>query len=313
MDTQVASRVVIPAQRALRTTLRQNIEGYVLISPWLIGFFLFTAGPMIASFMFSFTHWDIVGKMRFIGIANYRRAFTEDGFFLQSLGNTLYYVGGSVPLRLTFALFLAVLLNRGVPGLRLFRTIFYLPSVTSMVAMALLWQWILQPRTGLLNYLLAIVGIKGPTWLSSPVWSKPALIIIGMEYIGPQMIVFLAGLKGIPEQLYESAELDGAGTWAKFAYVTLPMLSPTIFFNLVTSVISAFQVFTFVYILGSQMGHGPMNSLLMYAIYLYEQAFRLLNMGYASSLAWILFIIILSLTLLQLRFSSWVYYEGGVR
>jgi multiple sugar transport system permease protein len=164
-----------------------------------------------------------------------------------------------------------------------------------------------------LNYLLGVVGIKGPSWLSHPAWSKPALILISLEYIGPQMVVFLAGLKGIPQQLYESAELDGAGTLAKFQHVTLPMLSPTIFFNLVTAVISAFQVFTFVYVIGSNSGHGPMNSLLMYAIYLYEQAFRLLNMGYASALAYVLFVIVLVLTLLQVRFSSWVYYEGGMR
>ena len=291
-------------------SLRRNLEGYLLISPWLLGLFMFILGPMIASLVLGFTDWDIVREIRFIGFDNYKRAFTNDRFFKLALWNTIYYVVGSVPLRLSLALLLAVLLNQAIAGVKAFRTIFYLPAVTSMVAMAFLWQWILQPRNGLLNVMLESVGIPGPGWLSSPYWSKPALILVSIMYLGPQMIIFLAGLKGIPVALYESADIDGAGSFSKFFRITIPMLTPTIFFNLVTSVISAFQVFTFVFIIAGNMGHGPMNSTLVYAMYLYEEAFRLLHMGYASALAYILFLIILALTLLQLRFSKWVYYEG---
>jgi multiple sugar transport system permease protein len=293
-----------------KPAVRRNLEGYLLISPWLLGLLFFTLGPMVASLILSFTDWDIVREIRFIGMANYRRAFTQDRFFWLALYNTFYYVVGSVPLRLVLALGLALLLNQGLPGVKLFRTIFYLPAVTSMVAMAFLWQWILQPRNGLFNVMLAAFGIPGPGWLSSPDWAKPALILISLMYLGPQMVVFLAGLKGIPETLYEAADIDGAGTLAKFFRITLPMLSPTIFFNLVTSVISAFQVFTFVYVIAGNSGRGPMNSTLVYAMYIYEEAFRLLHMGYASALAYILFLIVLGLTLLQLRYSKWVYYEG---
>jgi multiple sugar transport system permease protein len=295
--------------------LKKNLEGYLLISPWLIGLLFFTLGPIIASLVMSFTNWDIVREADFIGLYNYRRALTGDRLFRQSLYNTVYYVAGSVPLTLLFALFLAVILNQGVRGTRFWSTAYYLPSVVSLVAMGLLWRWILQARIGVLNYVLSLVGITGPSWLGSPIWSKPGMIMVSLMYVGPQMIIFLAGMKGIPKVLYESAELDGAGALTKFRSITLPMLSPTIFFNVVTSVIHAFQVFALVYVMftgpHSQGAHGPMNSTLVYALYVYEQAFQQLHMGYASALAWILFVIVMVVTLLQLRFSSWVYYERG--
>lgn len=306
---QVNRKMPISAQ------LKRNLGGYLLISPWLIGLILFTLGPILASLVMSFTNWDIVREADFIGLENYRRALTGDRLFRQSLYNTLYYVVLSVPLTLLFALFLALLLNQGVRGTRFWSTAYYLPAVVSLVAMGLLWRWILQTRIGLLNYALSFVGIKGPAWLGSPAWSKPGLVLVSLMYVGPQTVIFLAGLKGIPSVFYESAELDGAGVLTKFRHITIPLLTPTIFFNLVTSIIHAFQVFALVYVMfsgpHSQGAHGPMNSTLVYALYVYEQAFQQLHMGYASALAWILFVVVMVITLLQLRFSSWVYYERG--
>jgi multiple sugar transport system permease protein len=270
----------------------------------------------VTSLVMSFTDWDLVRTADFVGLDNYRRALTQDRLFYQAVDNTLYYVVGSVPLTLLLALFLAVLLNEKIPGTNAWRTVFYLPSVISLVAMAVLFRWILQPRVGLLNYVLGWLGIQGPSWLGSPDWSRPALILVSLMYVGPQMVIFLAGLKGIPTLLYESAELDGAGPLAKFIHITLPMLSPTMLYNLVTAFIHAFQVFAVVYVMfsgpSSQGAHGPMNTTLVYALYVYEQAFQQLNMGYASALAWILFVVVMTVTLLQLRFSTaWVYYERG--
>jgi len=292
----------------------QRVEGYLLISPWLIGLVLFTLGPIMVSFALSFTNWDIVRPADFIGLQNYIRIFTQDRLFKQALYNTFYFAAGSVPLSLALALGLALLLNQGIRGTNIARTVFYMPSVVSLVAMGLLWRFMLQPQIGVVNYLLGLIGIQGPTWLGSPIWSKPALILVSLMYVGPQTVIFLAGLKGIPLHLYEASELDGAGTLAKFRHVTLPMLSPTIFFNMVTSVIHAFQVFALVYVMfsgPSTPAHGPLNSTLVYALYVYEQAFQQLHMGYASALAWIMFLIIMVMTLLQLRFSRWVYYERG--
>jgi multiple sugar transport system permease protein len=187
----------------------------------------------------------------------------------------------------------------------------------SIVAMGLTWGVLLNPRTGLVNYLLSLVGIVGPKWLGSAAWSKPALILVTLMYTGPQMVIFLAGLKGIPKEMYESAELDGAGPLARFRFITLPFLSPTIFFNLVTGIIGSFQVFSLVFVVMGQeaggYGHGPLNSTLVYALHLYEQAFQYLNMGYASALALLLFAMVLALTLIQLRYSGWVHYQGGMQ
>jgi multiple sugar transport system permease protein len=289
----------------------QRFEGYLLISPWLIGLALFVIGPILVSLFMSFTNWDIVRPANYIGLDNYVRIFTEDRLFVQALSNTVVFALGNVPLSLALALALAILINQGIPGTNIARTIFYLPSVFSLVAMGLLWRWLFNPQVGVINYLLSLIGIQGPSWLGSPDWSKPGLILVSFMYVGPQMIIFLTGLKGIPGHLYEAAELDGAGTLDKFRYVTLPMLSSTIFFNMVTSIIHAFQVFALVYVMFSGPStppHGPLNSTLVYPILIYEEAFQQLHMGYASALAWIMFVIIMALTLLQLRTASWVYY-----
>jgi multiple sugar transport system permease protein len=288
-----------------------------LISPWLIGFVLFVAGPLIFSLVVSLTDWDIVSPARFVGLRNYERAFTKDRFFFKALGNTLIYVAGSVPTRLLLALGMALLLNQRIRGIRFWRTAVYLPAMISIVAMGLTWGVLLNPRSGLVNYLLSLVGIVGPKWLGSAAWSKPALILVTLMYTGPQMVIFLAGLKGIPQEMYESAELDGAGPLARFRFITLPFLSPTIFFNLVTGIIGSFQVFSLVFVVMGQeaggYGHGPLNSTLVYALHLYEQAFQYLNMGYASALALLLFALVLALTLIQLRYSGWVHYQGGMQ
>jgi multiple sugar transport system permease protein len=287
---------------------RNDIDGYLFIMPWLIGMVFLTVGPMVASFVLSFTHYEILGPVTFIGLENYTDILTDDRLFWQSMQNTFFYVVGSVPVRLIIALLLAVLLNMKFSGTRLFRTIFYLPSVTSGVAVATVWLWMFEPTYGVINNVLRFFGLPGPPWLGSLTWAMPSIIIMSWIYIGSMMVIFLAGLQGIPRHLYEAAEIDGAGRLMQFRNITLPMLSPTIFFNLVMAIITSFQVFTNVYVMTRG---GPANATLVYMLYLYNQAFRYIQVGYASALAWILFVIILLITLIQFRASGWVYYEGG--
>ncbi len=290
-----------------RRRLKQTIEGYLFISPWLLGFILFTAGPVVASFILSFFDWSLIKSPRFVGFENYTRMFTDDPLFWKSLRVTLTYVMVGILLQILFALFLAILLNQKVRMLSLFRTIFYLPSVVSGVAISVLWLWLYQPDIGLINELLRHVGLKGPAWLVSEQWALPALIGMSLWTVGGMMIIFLAGLQDIPQELYEAAELDGAGELAEFRHITLPMLSPMIFFNLILGLIGSFQTFTQAYVMTRG---GPLNATMFYALYLYLNAFTYLKMGYASALAWVMFIIIMVLTLVQLKLARhWVYYE----
>ena len=284
------------------------MEGYLWISPWLLGMFFFTLGPLVFSFAMSFTQWDIVTTPIYRGLGNYTDLFTKDLLFGTALLNTAYYAIVSVPLRVGLALSLALLLCQGLPGTKFFRTIYYLPSVTTAVAISMVWAWIFDPNYGVMNGLLELIGIKGPRWLGSPDWAMPSLILVSCMYIGQMMVVFIAGINGIPRQLYEVAELDGAGRFARFISITLPMLSPSIFFNLVTSIIASFQVFAFAYIMTDG---GPMNATMVYVLYLFKQAFLYMHMGFASAMAWVLFLITMVLTLVQLKFSGWVYYESG--
>lgn len=286
---------------------RANIDGYLFIAPWLLGLAFFQVIPMLASFVLSFTRYEVLTPAIFIGLQNYREIFTDDPLFWKSLGNTVYYVVGSVPIRLGIALLLAVLLNQQFRGTRIFRTIFYLPSVTSGVAVATVWLWMFEPTYGVINNVLGLLGLPKPPWLGDLDWAMPSIIVMSFIYIGPTMVIFLAGLQGIPRHLYEAAELDGAGAWSKFINVTLPLLSPVVFFNMVMAVISSFQVFTNVYVMTKG---GPANATMVYMLYLYDRAFRYLQMGYASALAWVLFVIILVITLVQFKSSGWVYYEG---
>ncbi|MCS7222139.1 MAG: sugar ABC transporter permease [Anaerolineae bacterium] len=294
-------------QRWSRRRLMRALEGYLFISPWIVGFLAFTAGPILASLVLSFFEWSLIRPPRFAGIDNYVKIFTADPLFWQSLKVTLIYVVVAIPLQLAFALFLAILLNQKVRLIPLFRTIFYLPSQVSAVAIAVIFLWIYHPELGLLNELLRYVGIKGPAWLISERWALPALIGMSLWSVGGAMIILLAGLQDVPQHLYEAASLDGAGEFAKFRFITLPMLSPVLFFNLVLGIIGGFQYFTQAYVMTRG---GPLNATLFYALYLYLNAFNFLKMGYAAALAWILFVIMIVVTIWQLRLARhWVYYE----
>ncbi len=287
---------------------RRDAWGYVFIAPWLAGFLLFTAGPLLGSLYLSLCKYDL-HTLEWVGTKNYQVLLTRDPLFWKSLVNTAIYVLVSVPLGLTGSLVLALLLNQSVRGIAVFRTLFYLPSLVPAVASALLWAWIFHPEAGLLNYGLSLVGIRGPEWLQDPSTALASLILMSLWGIGgSRMIIFLAGLQGISEELYEAGALDGARGWTAFRHITLPMLSPTILFNLVLGVIGSFQVFTSAYVLTNG---GPNNATLMYVLYLYNNAFRYFKLGKASAMAWVLFVILLLFTTIQFRHAAkWVHYEG---
>jgi len=288
--------------------LIKNLEGYIAILLALLGVVFLFVGPMIYSLYLSFTTYDVLNPPVWRGIQNYVEMFTDDPLFPKALVNTVYYAFGSLLPRLLIAFFFALLLNQKfVRGLGVYRTLFYLPSVSAGVAIAIMWQYIYDPEHGLMNYMLSLVGLHGPPWLGSPQWAMPALIVMSVWQFGTPLIIFLAGLQGIPTHLYESATIDGATSFKKTIYITIPMLSPSIFFNMVMGLIYAFQVFANVYILTDG---GPINSTLVYVVYLYRRSFQWLEMGYGSAMAWFFFVIVFGLTLTQFRFSKWVYYEG---
>ena len=284
---------------------------YALISPWIVGFLVFTAWPLLASLYYSFTHYDIVNPPVWAGLDNYR-ALIGDELFWKALKVTSIYTFVSVPLGLALSLGLALLLNEPIPGMRFFRTAFYLPTIVSGVALAMLWIWIFNPDFGLINYLIwRVTGLNGPLWLQSETWVLPALIIISLWGVGGTVVIYLAGIQGIPTELYEAAELDGAIGLRRVWSITIPLLTPVIFFTGVTGMIGTFQVFTTAQV--ATQG-GPNYASLFYVLYLYQVAFRDFQMGYASALAWVLFLIVLVLTLLAFRSSaSWVHYEEGGR
>jgi multiple sugar transport system permease protein len=280
--------------------------GWLFVSPWVLGFLIFTAVPLAMSVYYGFTAYNVYNPPRWVGLANYQ-ALVQDPLVWKALYNTFFYTFISVPLVLALSLGLALLLNTRLPGMTVFRTVYFLPSVLSGVGVALLWMWIFNPDFGLINSLLGLFRIEGPLWLSSPEWAKPALIVMSLWGLGGVMVINLAGLQSIPGELYEAAKVDGANGWAQFRYVTIPMMSPTLFFNFITLSIGSFQVFTQAYIMTSG---GPAHATLFYVYYLFNTAFKDLNMGYASALAWVLFFIIMAFSLLQVRLSRrWVYYE----
>lgn len=293
-----------------------RLTGYLFIAPWCLGFLMFTAGPMVASLLLSFTSWTMLSPPSWVGLENFERLLGDDPLFLRSLWNTVFYVVLSVPLSTCLALGLALLLDKNVRGMSIFRTIFFLPSVTNVVAVSILWLWIFNPEFGLLNTALHAIGIEGPLWLQSETWAKPALVLMSLWGVGGSMIIFLAALQGVPHELYEAAELDGAGSMRRFLHITLPMISPALFFSLVMGLIGGFQVFTQAFVMTgtAQPGSegGPNNATLFMVLYLYKKAFMDFKMGYASAIAWVLFFIILALTLVQRRFGQrWVHYEAG--
>lgn len=294
-----------------RMERRNLLNGLLFASPWIVGFLGFTLYPLVMSIYYSFTAFNVVQPPVWIGLANYRELFFEDALFWKSLYNTLYFTVISVPLSLLASLGIAVLLNQKVPGMSVFRTIFFLPSIVPIVASSVLWLWVLNPEGGLINSLLhQFFGIDGPGWIADERWSKPSLILMSLWGIGGAIVIFLAGLADVPQTLYEVAELDGAGPWAKFRNVTLPMLTPTILFNLVMGLIFSFQYFTQVYVMTGGKG-TPVDSTMFYALYLYRNSFYYLRMGYASAMAWMLFVVILAATVGVLISSKrWVYYSG---
>ncbi len=297
-----------------RRSRRARWAGPAFTALWMVGFSVFLLYPMVASLYYSFCDYSILTGPVFVGLENYRNLAQDEVFWL-SLKNTLIYAGFSVPLGMVVSLSLALLLNVEVRGRAFFRTVFYLPSIVPIVAATMLWLWIFNGQFGLLNWVLrpvvALFGGTPPAWLGDPDWAKPALILMSLWGVGNSMVIFLAGLQDVPKELYESAAIDGASAWRRFWHITLPTISPVVFFNLIMGIIGSLQVFTQVWVIGSAVGPNmnplegyPARSTLMYAVYLFATAFYDLRMGYASALAWVLFLIIALLTWLATRFAS---------
>ncbi|NPV80294.1 MAG: sugar ABC transporter permease [Firmicutes bacterium] len=298
----------------LTASEKRNFRNGVLFAfPIIIGLALFVIYPVAMSLYYSLTNYDAIRHPAFIGMRNYATLLTKDAIFARSIQNTLYMVLIALPLGMIINFAIALLLNTKIKFLAVYRTLFYLPSITPAVATAMLWLWILNPQYGLLNSILYKLGIIGPGWLSDPAWSKPSLILMGLWRGGNAILIYLAGLQDVPKELYEAAEIDGAKSLARTVHITLPMVSPVIFFNLIMGLIGYFQYFTEAYIMtyagAGQLG-GPAESTMFYATYLYQNAFMFFKMGYASAQAWILYILILLCTVLLFRTSSWVYYRG---
>jgi multiple sugar transport system permease protein len=290
---------------------REAIMGYVFAAPWIIGFVLFIAGPMLASIALSFTSWDLLTPMRWVGFDNYNKLLFNDPLLYQSLRVTSIYAFVSVPLQVALGLVLAILLNQKIRALSFFRSVYYLPSVIGGISVAIMWRWILGTQFGMVNSLLRYAGIEGPSWLGDPKWVLVSFILMSLWGTGGAMLIYLGGLQGIPSELYEAADVDGAGPIPKFLRITVPMMTPVIFFNMIIGIIHALQEFVAPFVM---TGGGPHNSSLFLVLYLYRNAFRLFQMGYASAIAWVLFIYIMILTALVVRSSSaWVYYEGSTK
>lgn len=304
--TNTAAR---PAVRRGGQDRRNLRNGLLFASPWIVGFLIFTAYPLLASLYYSCCTYSGLCAPHWIGFANYHQMLFEDDLFWKSLWNTLYMVVISLPLGMIAALALALLLNQKVRGIALYRTIYYLPSLVPAVASAILWLWLFSPEIGLINTVLGKFGIAGPAWLGDPVWAKPAMVLMGVWGAGGGVIIYLAGLQDVPTSLYEAASLDGAGSWSKFWNVTLPMISPIIFFNLIMGIIGMFQYFTQAYVMTKG---GPQDATMFYALHLFNSAFVDWKMGYASAMAWVLFAITLVCSLVVMKTSArWVYYGGG--
>lgn len=289
-------------RKALRT-------GLFFISPWILGFIAFRVYPFFASLYYSFTFYPVLGKPNWVGLENYANLF-DDPRFLTSLYNTSYYALGAVPLATVAGIFLAMLLNTRVRGLSLFRTIYFLPSITPVVATAIIWLWMFDPINGVINYLLSTVGVHGPGWMGSPEWSKPGLILMSMWGVGGAVVIYLAALQDVPHELMEAADLDGANGAQKIRNIVLPMISPVILFNVITGLIAAFQFFTEAFVMTNGKG-TPADSTLMMSIYLYQSAFQYFKIGYASAQAWLLFLIVIAFTIILFRVSGRLVYYGG--
>ncbi|MCZ4347851.1 sugar ABC transporter permease [Devosia sp. J2-20] len=312
-DTLSANRSAVgkPASsQSVWSRIWQNdAPGYLFLLPWLIGFLGLTIGPMATSLYLSFTNFDLLTSPDWVGADNYIRMFTNDAKFWTSMRVTMFFVIFSVPLKLCFALAVAMLLNRGIRGLPLYRALFYLPSLLgASVAIAILWRQIFA-GDGLVNKLLLMIGIEGPSWISNPKYSLWTLIVLSIWQFGSPMIIFLAGLRQIPTDMYEAASLDGASKWRQFVKITLPLLTPVVFFNAIIQTIEAFKSFTPAFIISGGTGN-PINSTLFYTLYLYQEAFGFFRMGYASALAWVLLALVGLFTAFSFLTSKyWVHYD----
>jgi len=308
--TSVGRGVDAIPRPSLWTRIWQNdAPGYLFLLPWFIGFFGLTIGPMVTSLYLSFTDFDLLTSPEWVGASNYMRMFTNDPKFWASMRVTMFFVVFSVPLKLAFALAVALLLNRGIKGLPLYRALFYLPSLLgASVAISILWRQIFA-GDGLVNKFLAMFGIIGPSWISNPNYSLWTLIILSIWQFGSPMIIFLAGLRQIPTDMYEAASLDGASKWRQFIKITLPLLTPVVFFNAIIQTIEAFKSFTPAFIISGGTGN-PINSTLFYTLYLYQEAFGFFRMGYASALAWVLLALVGLFTAFSFLTSKyWVHYD----
>lgn len=296
---------------SLSSRQSEALTGILMASPWILGFLIFIVGPMVISLYLSFTRWDLFTEPRWIGLRNYEQLIFRDAKFLLSLKVTTIYAFVSVPLQVSLGLVLATLLNQKIRLLGFFRTVYYLPSVIGGIAVAVMFRWIFGTQFGLINGMLATVGIQGPSWLGDPDLVLVSFVLMSMWGAGASMLIYLGALQGIPTELYEAADVDGAGTLAKFFRVTVPMMTPVIFFNMVMGIITALQEFVLPFIMTRG---GPANSSTFLVLYLYRNAFELFKMGYASAIAWIIFIYIMVLTIFIIRSSSmWVYYEGSLK
>lgn len=302
----------VPRQQrpALKPATREAIAGYLFLLPNMLGFLIFTVLAVIASAVISLTDWDLLSPPKFVGLANYQKLLTNDPLFHKVLLNTFVFTIASVPLAVVISLLLALALNQGIRGIALFRTAYFLPVITAMVVVALIWRWLYNPDFGVLNYVLYNLGVRNPpNWLASQQWAMPAVIIMAVwKQVGYNMVIFLAGLQAIPSSLYEAASIDGAGRLARFRHITLPLLTPTTFFIVVISLIGSLQVFDAVLVLTEG---GPANATRTLVFHIWEQAFRFLHMGYAAAVAWVLFFLIFLITLLQWKLQGrWVHYEA---
>lgn len=294
-----------------RQKRRENIWGYIFLTPWLIGFFGLFLGPGLASLYLSLTNYDVLGSPDFLGAANYVKMFTNDDLFYRSLWRTFYFACASVPLSVLGSMFLAILLNQQLRGVAVYRTLFFMPSLVPLVASVVLWKWLLNTDFGIINQGLMSLGVQNPPgWFTDRNWAVPSLIMMRLwgSIGGTQMIIFLAGLQGVPESLYDAAHIDGAGAWQRTRHVTIPLLTPTIFFNTVLGIIGALQTFAAAFVATEG---GPGYATWFYSLHIWKHAFDYFNMGYAAALAWFFAIIIVSLTVFQMQLSKrWVFYYG---
>ena len=291
----------------MRKEFRNLLKGLAFISPWIIGFLIFQLYPIYKSVYYSFCEYDVLNPPIFIGLENYN-SLLHDELFLKSIINTIIYASMAIPLGLVVSLFFAILLNQKIIGRAIFRTIYFLPSLVPMVALAILWKWIFNGEHGILNYILELFGIPGPNWLGSTIWATPSIVLTGVWGVGGSIVIYLAALQDVPGNLYEAAEIDGAGWFKKVWYITLPMISPVIYFNLILGIIGCLQVFTIPYIMTAG---GPARSTYYYTMYLFDNAFSFLKMGYASAMAVLLFLIIVAITIITTKLTeSRVYYAG---